>query len=192
VYRYERELFIRRYLIPRGVPRAAVRRLAAELRRVQRRLEAEPLCLIHRDLQSTNVLLPRGRPALIDFQGMRLGPAAYDLASLLCDPYASLSAPLQDELLARYAARARRPLKDLAAAFRWAAVERLIQAIGAYARLAAVPETADFARHIRPALHMLRRQLAHLDNLPLLNHTIRKLLDSPPFAGRKEDHSRAV
>ena len=34
--------------------------------------------------------LPRKHPCFIDFQGMRFGPAAYDLASLLCDPYVEL------------------------------------------------------------------------------------------------------
>ena len=43
--------------------------------------------LVHRDLQSQNVLLNDGKAYLIDFQGMRYGHQEYDLASFVYDPY---------------------------------------------------------------------------------------------------------
>lgn len=52
--------------------------------------EARPRALVHRDFQSRNVVYYRGRYGLVDFQGARLGPAQYDLASLLHDPYVQL------------------------------------------------------------------------------------------------------
>ena len=42
--------------------------------------------LIHRDLQSTNVLVNRHQPAFIDFQGMRIGAAAYNAAHTYAAP----------------------------------------------------------------------------------------------------------
>ena len=43
-----------------------------------------------------------GKIKIIDFQGGRLGPLGYDLASLLIDPYAQLPEQLQHELLEHY------------------------------------------------------------------------------------------
>lgn len=157
LYRWEREYFIRH--VVRGLlraPAALERRVRRELRDLAARLRAAPPVLVHRDLQSSNILMPRGgAPAWIDFQGMRLGAAAYDLASLLCDPYVALPADLRAELLAYYASlgpAARRSATD----FRWAAVERLAQAMGAFANLGAQPATAGFLRHLQPAAALLQ------------------------------------
>ncbi|MBU1910142.1 MAG: phosphotransferase, partial [Verrucomicrobia bacterium] len=131
------------------------------------RLNRAPAVLLHRDLQSSNILLRAGRPVFIDFQGMRFGPAAYDLASLLCDPYVELPPALQDELLEYYTAR--RP-KDLSApSLFWpAAVERLVQALGAFGRLSVQPGLGTFAEFIPPALRLLRRALERIEPLPVL------------------------
>ena len=57
---------------------------------------------MHRDFQSRNIMLSAGTPYFIDFQGGRMGPLQYDLASLLIDPYAALSQDVQDLLLEYY------------------------------------------------------------------------------------------
>lgn len=127
--------------------------VAGELTAVAGRLLNAPRVVVHRDFQSSNVLCRAARIALIDFQGMRLGPAAYDLASLLCDPYVRLTPALRTELLQRYAAG----VPDggaVAALFPWAAVQRLTQALGAYGRLNAMGLSA-FAAHIGPAAERL-------------------------------------
>jgi len=173
VYRWEHELLADTYLRNRlHLPDRTVQGVLRELRAVARRLGNEPPVLVHRDLQSTNILFRNGQPHFIDFQGMRWGPAAYDLASLLCDPYVSLPAELQEDLLAQYArlrGLARRRLTDI---FWWAAVQRLVQALGAFARLGAMADTRAFARHIGPGLRMLARALEHVDNLPLLRKMV--------------------
>ena len=111
----------------------------------------------------------------IDFQGMRLGPAAYDLASLLCDPYVQLPPRLQARLLDYYAGLDKK--HDKVVEIFWsAAVQRLAQALGAFGRLSATPETGGFARHIRPGLVMMQRALDHVGGLPHLRALIRKLL----------------
>jgi aminoglycoside/choline kinase family phosphotransferase len=54
-----------------------------------------PQTFMHRDFQSENILLTGSGVRFVDFQGARLGPPAYDVASLLYDPYVSfLSARL--------------------------------------------------------------------------------------------------
>lgn len=166
LYRWERQLFATHFLGPlaRCAP-AESRRILRELAGVAARLNRAPAVLLHRDLQSSNILLKKGRPVFIDFQGMRFGPAAYDLASLLCDPYVELPPALQDELLEYYTAR--RP-KDLSATslFWPAAVERLVQALGAFGRLSVQPGLGSFAEFIPPALRMLRRALARIEPRP--------------------------
>lgn len=111
--------------------------------------------LMHRDFQSRNVMLAGGRPWLIDFQGARLGPAAYDLASLLLDPYVEIGLDQARELKGYYLSlrRGRGGFDEPAfsAAFPLLAASRLMQALGAYARLGRRGKPF-FARFIRPAL----------------------------------------
>ncbi|MCL1887894.1 MAG: phosphotransferase [Kiritimatiellaeota bacterium] len=154
LYTWEQNLFEEHQLRRRGKsglpPRAR-----EEYARVTARLLASPRAVIHRDLQSTNLFLCQNRWHFIDFQGMRRGAIAYDLASLLCDPYAALDASDRATLLRHYAslcepAAASRLLDD----FHFAAVQRLTQAMGAYGRLAALGH-AEFERHLVPAARLL-------------------------------------
>jgi aminoglycoside/choline kinase family phosphotransferase len=95
---------------------------------------ALPRVAMHRDFQSENIMITSRGIRYIDFQGARLGPAGYDVASLLCDPYVSdLSATLRDRLLSRYMASS--PLTLTREHFRFCAMQRLMQALGAYTNL---------------------------------------------------------
>lgn len=110
----------------------------AEWEHVQAKLLAEPPVLVHRDFQSTNLLVRGEKVYLIDFQGMRRGPALYDLASFLYDPYVTWPDTLATAALAAYAEAAGTPLAHLQATLPYAGIQRLMQAIGAYHRLASV------------------------------------------------------
>ena len=128
---------------------AAVRK---ELEGVAEILEKEPKALVHRDFQSTNVLWKGSDLAFIDFQGMRLGPAAYDLASLVYDPYVTFTDEQRRALVALYAKTAGRP--EFEKGLPLAAVQRLCQCLGAYGRLASVGQP-QFQKHVVPALQNL-------------------------------------
>ena len=154
-WQWERELFAKHCLGTRfmhPMPVAAEK----ELVRVAEILEKEPRALVHRDFQSTNILWGGGgndaAPKFIDFQGMRLGPAVYDLASLLYDPYVEIDDEDRRELAALYAEKCGRD--DIAAVLPFAAVQRLVQCLGAYGRLASVGQR-QFGRHVMPALQHL-------------------------------------
>lgn len=110
----------------------------AEWQRLQAVLLAEPEVLVHRDFQSSNILWHDQRPCIIDFQGMRRGPALYDLASFLFDPYTDWGAAAVPDALQAYAKASGRDLDALKAALPCAVVQRLTQAIGAFYRLASV------------------------------------------------------
>jgi N-acetylmuramate 1-kinase len=72
-------------------------------RRICRLLSTEPRIFTHRDFHSRNLILHGKRLVMIDFQDARMGPAQYDLASLLRDSYVSLQAQLVESLLGYYA-----------------------------------------------------------------------------------------
>ena len=179
LYAWEHAYFMDHVLRARlRLPETQIAAVAAELQTVAAVLAASPQGLIHRDFQSSNVLFRGARPVLIDYQGMRRGPAAYDLASLLCDPYADLPAPFQQALLRHYAARHPQGAA-IAAAFPAAAIQRLGQALGAYAVLSQKPGLAHFARHIPAAARQLRRALRG-QPLPALAAVARRLAQTPP------------
>jgi len=145
---FEEHLLNKRYgfaVMPEAVTR--------ELRETAARLQGARQVVLHRDCQSSNILFRGKHMAFIDFQGLRLGAAAYDLASLLYDPYVILTPPLRMRLAQAYEA-CDPALHDGVALLHVGAVQRLVQALGAFGRLASVGQTG-FTRHILPALQNL-------------------------------------
>ena len=184
LYKWERMFFADQFLRQRLRVGSRLRQDAiGELAVIARRLLREPQVLIHRDLQSSNILLADGGPALIDFQGMRMGSAAYDLASLLCDPYVALPEALQLRLLAFYNGRARRPVSE--DAFLLAAVERLAQAMGAYARLSRIPGMKHFEQHIAEAARQQIRAASRSGCARTVEQLAHRALES---GVKKSDH----
>lgn len=173
LYRWERDYFARYFLKDRlHLPARQITAINQDMSRVASHLLKAPRVLIHRDLQSSNIFLKGGQPYFIDFQGMRFGAAAYDLASLLCDPYVSLPETIQEELLDDYAGRSTNP-DAITELFWWGAIERLAQALGAYARLGTIPGMQSFSQHIAPATAMMRRALARVGGA----QSLRSLMD---------------
>jgi aminoglycoside/choline kinase family phosphotransferase len=136
------------------------------------RLGDKPRILVHRDFQSQNVIVRNAQAHLIDFQGMRLGLAEYDLASLLFDPYVNISATERADLLAHYRAtqieNGHRLGVDFDETLRLCAMQRLMQAIGAYGFLGLVKGQEKFLHFIPAAmksLHSIVEQIAGLEEL---------------------------
>jgi aminoglycoside/choline kinase family phosphotransferase len=161
--------------------------LYAEVRRESRALaEAlgeRPRVLCHRDYHARNLLVrpgfaPRDGLVVIDFQDARLGPLAYDVVSLLEDPYAVLDAPLRERLLVRFADASRadgswpgdeafREEYDLMTA------QRLLKAIGTYTNQAAVRGKREYLPYIAPAAREAHAALDRLGRYPALGRAIR-------------------
>jgi aminoglycoside/choline kinase family phosphotransferase len=75
----------------------------ADLTTIARELSARPRLLTHRDYHSRNLMLsPNDDLYVIDYQDARMGPFSYDLASLLNDPYATISDALIAQLYNYY------------------------------------------------------------------------------------------
>ncbi|MBV9618292.1 MAG: phosphotransferase [Verrucomicrobia bacterium] len=133
------------------------------LHQIAENLAGRSRVLVHRDFQSQNILLRNSHAYLIDFQGMRPGLAQYDLASLLYDPYVDLSSAERDELLEYYCGE--KPSTEFLQTLRLCAMQRLMQALGAYGFLGLVKGHQHFLQYIPKAVRSLGEVVAEVDGL---------------------------
>jgi len=161
--RYFQNAFLQGYLGWQEIPAALEEDFA---RLLDRALADDEQVLLHRDFQSRNLLVHQGRLWLIDFQGARLGPSQYDLAALLLDPYVQLPPALQADLLTEYLSRRGRQaaIDSLAwrQRYRYIALCRNLQILGAYGFLSRQKGKPFFQQFIPSACRSLIRQLAAL------------------------------
>lgn len=168
LYQWEHKLFCEQFLAHHmKLSEGEMAAVSRELGRLIPEQTRAPQVIVHRDLQSSNVLVKGDRVYLIDFQGMRFGTAAYDLASLLCDPYVNLPPAMRDNLLEYYLDRVKNA-KIVRELFWTAAIQRLAQALGAFGRLGAIPATSYFLKNIPAGVKQLREALQHQSGLPTL------------------------
>ncbi len=132
---------------------------------------AGPPTWVLRDFHSPNLLrLPQrqgiARIGLLDFQDAVLGPAAYDLASLLQDARVDVPEMMEIALLSRYT-RARLmtdPAFDaptFAQSYATLAAQRASKVLGIFARLDRRDGKPRYLRHIPRVWAYLQRALAH-------------------------------
>ena len=125
--------------------------------------QAPSTFFLHRDFQSRNIMVQQSQPWFIDFQGGRMGPLGYDLASLLIDPYTALPPLFQEELLQVYleAVTLLHPVnaQQFRRQYSVLAVQRNLQIIGAFSFLSRRRGKLFFSRFIEPALVSLAERL---------------------------------
>lgn len=152
LYHWEHEYFLENF-VERvcGIAVAEARKgVASELSAIAEELLAAPAALIHRDFQSQNIMVRDGAVGFVDFQGMRVGTAYYDLASVLFDPYVPITVGQRDDLLRVYHGSGAAPRVGWACFHRMAHVagcQRLMQALGAYGFLGLVKGRKGFLAH---------------------------------------------
>jgi len=130
----------------------------------ERALHNPTMGFMHRDMQSRNIMRNGGTVFFIDFQGGRIGPLQYDLASLLIDPYVALPQDMQNRLvdycLERLSATAAVDPAEFRTCFHYCSLTRNLQILGAYAYLSRVKGKRQFEQYIPAALGTLRSTLA--------------------------------
>jgi len=150
------------------------------LQEIAERLAGLPRVLVHRDFQSQNIILRNSLAYLIDFQGMRPGLPEYDLASLLFDPYVDLSSAERAELISYYRERQAENGRIINGEFndilRLCAMQRLMQALGAYGFLGLVKGHKHFLKHVPAAMTSLRSVVEPLEGLQQLEALLGKLI----------------
>jgi len=133
------------------------------------RLAAQPLVLTHRDFHSRNVMVAPTPGStdlvMIDFQDARMGPAQYDLASLLKDSYYQLEESQIQRLIDYYVARyealsgARIQRTQFQEVFDLMAVQRNFKAIGSFASFLNRRGDATYLKYIGNTFENIRRTL---------------------------------
>ncbi len=118
---------------------------------------------------------------LIDYQGARLLSPAYDIASLLWDPYYRLDDKVRERLIAYYL----EAMKKSAAAFDAdmfmrtllsCRLQRHMQALGAYGFLSLVKGKRSFLKYVPEGLRLLKEDVRAVDGAyPLLARLISNL-----------------
>lgn len=214
LYRWERNYFVENFVHAvcdiKLNPQDA-KDLEEELKSLSVRLDDAKPSLMHRDLQSQNVMICKDQPVFIDFQGMRVGNLFYDLGSLLYDPYVLLTEDERMELLFYYyqlsAGDSKDTLQnDISSGYKvikvsqvktdilrtdWtefqdrfldASAQRLMQALGAYGFLGLKSGLLEFLAHIPKGIVNLVDSAARAKRLPLLKNLALKCQQS---LGRK-------
>ncbi|SLM46386.1 putative Phosphotransferase [Nitrospira japonica] len=156
-----------------------------EFRKIAEQLAGQPRVFVHRDYHSRNLMVDGRRLGVIDFQDALMGPATYDLASLLRDAYIALDETLIDRLIGHFLDRLeeRGHLRTDRDAFRrlfdFTSIQRNLKAAGRFVYidqvkgnpkfLADIPRTLGYVKrnlHKYPELKALRRLLsAHVTEL---------------------------
>jgi aminoglycoside/choline kinase family phosphotransferase len=135
-----------------------------------RALASEPVVFTHRDYHSRNLMVTpseggRDRFVMIDFQDARMGPAQYDLASLLRDSYYQLEETQIQNLLDYYIARVQALRGQVVQRahfqriFDLMCVQRNFKAIGSFASFQNKRGVTTYLKYIGNTFENIRRVL---------------------------------
>ncbi|MCF8130531.1 MAG: phosphotransferase [Deltaproteobacteria bacterium] len=126
----------------------------------ERASRADGQFFMHRDFQSRNLMVSGDRIGIIDWQGGRLGPLGYDLASILLDPYVRLSHSQKQEIYDVYLMLVKEHNPAWVAPFKrnypYLAIQRNLQILGAFSFLSKVMKKTYFEAYIPHALKTLK------------------------------------
>lgn len=126
-------------------------------------LKAGARFFLYRDFQSRNIQIDRGNIGIVDWQGGRLGPLGYDLASLLVDPYVGLSAEEREPVFRHYLhlLKTEQPAEAeiFERSYPYLAIQRNLQILGAFSFLSRVRGKTYFEEYIPSALKNLSEML---------------------------------
>jgi len=132
-----------------------------------------------RDFQSRNILIHKGEPFFIDFQGGRKGALQYDIASLLFDAIAEIPENIRESLLSYYISSLNKYIefdndRFIKSYYAYSLI-RLLQAMGAFGLRGLYEKKQHFIDSIKPGLSNLMYIFKKIDKdlyLPELYKTI--------------------
>jgi NDP-sugar pyrophosphorylase family protein len=165
--RWETGYFVERFV--EGVSKIKTDNLPElneEFHRLALKVDSFPKTIVHRDFQSQNIMIAKGGiPRIIDYQGARIGPPAYDLVSILWDPYYRLENDLRKSLLDYY-------MNIMSENSRWFSqnefretmvpcrLQRHMQALGAYGFLSSAKGKKYFLKYIPEGVRLLKEDVS--------------------------------
>ncbi len=123
--------------------------------------------ICHRDYHGRNLMIRAEEVYHIDFQDARIGPASYDLCSLIDDCYFKLSESDKDILKDYYVAKSPffKNKSELELEYNIVATQRIFKAIGSFTYLKYDKNKPEYERYIAFAFENLREKL---EELPVL------------------------
>lgn len=148
--------------------------IKTEFRRIAELLAHQPQVFVHRDYHSRNLMVDRDRIGIIDFQDALMGPATYDLASLLKDAYIELEEAVVDRLIDGFLdglASHKQGWADRAAfrrLFDLTSIQRNLKAAGRFVYIDRVKHNPKFLADIPRVLGYVKRNLAKYPELATL------------------------
>jgi aminoglycoside/choline kinase family phosphotransferase/NDP-sugar pyrophosphorylase family protein len=178
-FRWETDYFIERFV--KQLKRVDIENISAlneEFHKLAQKADSYQKTVIHRDFQSQNIMITKGIPRLIDYQGARIGPPAYDIASMLWDPYFRLDEDMRERLLEYYLEQMKNKLNenDFLESLPPCRIQRHMQALGAYGFLSMEKGKKYFLKHIPEGLRLLKEDIRLLKTeYPALHELIERL-----------------
>jgi len=155
--------------------------LNEEFEQLAQSFSKEPLFFMHRDFQSQNLHIKKGRIRIVDFQTAHQGMLHYDLASLLRDAYIYLEEDFQMKLLCYYLDclnthwGLKLNEKEFVDKFYLAGLQRNMQALGAFSFLSLEKGKKAFASHIPAALTHLKNALERFPKFEELRSIVMRI-----------------
>jgi len=181
--KWETGYFIERFL--NGIPGIKIDNIPSlndEFHKLASKADSFHKTIVHRDFQSQNIMVTKGGiPRLLDYQGARIGPPAYDVVSILWDPYYRLDGSIRERLLNYYMGRMSAVAgwfskQDFHKTILPCRLQRHMQALGAYGFLSSAKGKKYFLKYIPEGLRLLREDLHETgQEYPALNSLIHKL-----------------
>jgi NDP-sugar pyrophosphorylase family protein len=165
--RWETSYFIERFV--EGIKDIRVKNpsvLNDEFHRLAMKVDSFPKTVVHRDFQSQNIMITKGAvPRVVDYQGARIGPPAYDVVSLLWDPYYRLNDDMRERLLEYYIEEIKKSeiffneidFKETILPCR---LQRHMQALGAYGFLSKIKGKKYFLKYVPEGLCLLKEDIS--------------------------------
>ncbi len=159
--------------------------IKAELNDIAADLAARPRVLCHRDFHSFNLILDRNqRLRVIDHQDARMGPATYDLVSLLLDRVTCAPSPAEIRAHRLFLLHAREELQlppidpdEFSKEFRLMTVQRCLKAVGTFSYQTGVRgRKVPYEQFIDPLLLIVSQAAEWLDRFPVLQRMIKERL----------------
>jgi aminoglycoside/choline kinase family phosphotransferase len=148
--------------------------VARAFKNIAEELTRQSRVFTHRDYHSRNLMVDGARLGVIDFQDALMGPATYDLASLLRDAYIQLDESLVDQLVGYYLDQvAARGLGGIDRAgfrrlFDLTSIQRNLKAAGRFVYIDRVKGNQKFLADIPRVLSYVKRNLQKYPELQSL------------------------
>jgi hypothetical protein len=148
-----------------GVRKAA---LSREFDAISHELASYPRYLAHRDYHCRNIMLVKDQMYILDFQDARMGPASYDLVSILKDSIDLTESQMHE--LVRYFLSLKH-LKaedyyDFWTQFELMSVQRLLKALGTYGYQITIRSNFIYQQYIPGTLHRAYQSVLKLKRFP--------------------------